>query len=124
MYIYFIWTGVVKFFLVKASTIIFSEIFVFFATETTIVSVASSGIGVERSLLRSVSSVRLVSALPSLDSSRPASCIPCLGCLFLSRGATSLEPDLALASESDLSLSRTEQFLVDLLSIILKKSPQ
>ena len=123
MGIYFIWVGRIRLFLVKASTIVFSEILFFFATETTTVFVATSGTGVERPLLRSVSSVRLVSALPSLDSTNPASCIPGPGFLFLSLGPTSVEPDLVMASEADLSLSRTEQFLVDLRSIILKKSP-
>ena len=122
MCIYFIWVGRIRLFLVKASTIVFSVILFFFATETTTVFVATSGTGVERPLLRSVSSVRLVSALPSLDSTDPTSCIPGPGFLFLSLGPTSVEPDL-VASEADLSLSRTEQFLVDLLSIILKKSP-
>ena len=117
---YFIWVGRIMLFLVKASTIVSSEILFFFATETTTVFVATSGTGVERPLLRSVSSVRLVSALPSLDSTDPTSCIPGPGFLFLSFGPTSVEPDLVVA---DLSLSRTEQFLVDLLSIILKKSP-
>ena len=105
----------------KASTTFFSEIFVFFATVTTIWLVASSGIGVERSLLRSVSSVRLVSELPSLDSldstTTASCCIPCLGFLFLFLGGTSTGPALVVASVADRSLSRTEEFLVDLLSI-------